>query len=202
MICFHCRTSRNRARMMSSISVMIADTVFSLVVESIFLVQGKLCSFLPIELVGQTVNLFHLCLLNSLYCFEYKWFSQGLELHRRLAYIEQNWPYFLGFGLPLAILTSMPDSLIVSGCVFSILFPLFIVSGNQAQVVMSEHDITVNIFHPTIFISNWIFSKTFKNKKQQQQPQQQQSQDRMIRRVQFEWSFLLFYGCDIAQKSF
>lgn len=103
----------------------------------------------------------HLCLLFSLYSFEYKWFNQGLELHKRLTYVENNWPYFLGFGFPLAVLTNMSESVVVSGCVFSILFPLFIVSGNQAQVVMETIAPPLHIFHPTIAISNAIFDRTF-----------------------------------------
>ena len=107
----------------------------------------------------------HLCLLFSLYSFEYKWFNQGLELHKRLTYVENNWPYFLGFGFPLAVLTNMSESVVVSGCVFSILFPLFIVSGNQAQVVMETIAPPLHIFHPTIAISNAIFDRTFSNKR-------------------------------------
>ena len=51
------RSSRGRPQMMSSISVMIADTVFSLVVESVFLVQAKICSFLPIKFIGESRKL-------------------------------------------------------------------------------------------------------------------------------------------------
>ena len=69
----------------------------------------------PFTLLGNLVNFLHLCLLHSLYCFEYKWFNQGLELHKRLDFIETNWPYFLGFGLPLAAITSYFPSVVVSG---------------------------------------------------------------------------------------
>lgn len=154
------RSSKGRPVATLSISVMISDTVFTIVVEMIFLVQGSLAALLPIKILGAALNLLHLCLLHSLYSFEYKWFSQGLSLHKRLAFVETNWPYFLGFGLPLAVLTSMPQNTVVSGCVFSILFPLFIVSGNQASIVPSPGIPALNIFAPTINISNAVFSKT------------------------------------------
>jgi len=154
------RSSQGRPLVSLSISVMIADTVFTIVVEIIFLVQGKIFSMVPIKIIGAALNLLHQCLLHSLYSFEYKWFSQGLELHKRLDFVETNWPYFLGFGLPLAVITSMPDSQVIAGCVFSVLFPLFIVSGNQAMIVASPGVPPLNIFSPTIVISNAVFSRT------------------------------------------
>ena len=147
--------------MMTSFSVSIADTVFTIVVEIIFLVQGKLFSMcVPINGVSKLINVFHMCLLNALYCFEYKWYNQGLELHKRLSFIESHWPYFLGFGMPLALITSYPESQVVSGCVFSILFPLFLVSANQGQVTATFQDVTIKIFNPTILLSNMIFSRS------------------------------------------
>ena len=85
---------------------------------------------------------------------------QGLELHRRLDYVETNWPYFLGFGLPLAVVTSLPKSQVIAGCVFPVIFPLFIVSGNQAVIEPSPGIPPLNIFSPTIIISNAVFSRT------------------------------------------
>jgi len=154
------RSSQGRPLVNLSISVMIADTVFSIVVEIIFLLQGKVFALLPIKILAAAANLLHQCLLHALYSFEYKWFSQGIELHKRLNLVEINWPYFLGFGLPLAVITSMPESQVMAGCVFSVLFPLFIVSGNQAMIVSSPGVPPLNIFNPTITISNAIFSRT------------------------------------------
>merc|ERR1719493_691059 len=66
------RSSQGRPLVNLSISVMIADTVFSIVVEIIFLVQGKVFSMVPIKIIGAALNLLHNCLLHSLYSFEYK----------------------------------------------------------------------------------------------------------------------------------
>lgn len=169
------RSSQGRPVVSLSISVMIADTVISILIESIFLIQGKVTSLLPIKLLGSACNMVHLCLLHALYSFEYKWFSQGLELHKRLDYVETNWPYFLGFGLPLAVITSMPESQVIAGCVFSIMFPLFIVSGNQASIVASPGIPRINIFAPTISLSNAIFANTLYrwNRSERLDPRQQ-----------------------------
>ncbi|KAL7294344.1 etoposide-induced protein 2.4 homolog [Trichogramma pretiosum] len=143
-----------------SISKLIADMLFSVLVQALFLGQGVLVSKVPLPPIGEALALVHMCLLYALYAFEYKWYNMGWELHRRLTFIECNWPYFVGFGLPLAISTKLADSYIVSGCVFSILFPLFIVSGNEAEPVTDVCDCPLKLFSPVVAIANTLFNKT------------------------------------------
>uniref|UniRef100_A0A1L8DK14 Putative p53-mediated apoptosis protein n=2 Tax=Nyssomyia neivai TaxID=330878 RepID=A0A1L8DK14_9DIPT len=151
---------KGRPQLFSSISKLIADTLFSLIVQGLFLVQSMLVSLVPICFLGSILCFLHMCLLYSLYSFEYKWFNMGWELHKRLTYIEYNWPYFFGFGIPLAVVTQLPGSYIVSGCVFSILFPLFILSGNEATPVSTANQYPLKLFSPVVAISNTLFSRT------------------------------------------
>lgn len=98
---------------MQSLSKLLADLIFSIVVQALFLVQAMVVEYIPIFWVGYCLSIIHMCLLYSLYAFEYKWINMGWELHHRLSYIETNWPYFIGFGLPLTIFTRMPESCII-----------------------------------------------------------------------------------------
>ncbi|XP_075224017.1 EI24 domain-containing protein tank isoform X2 [Lycorma delicatula] len=154
------RYSRGRPQQLSSVSKLIADSLFSILVQALFLVQSMMVNLVPYQLLGEVLFLVHMCMLYSLYAFEYKWCNMGWELHRRLTYIENNWPYFIGFGLPLAVFTAIPSSYIISGCVFSILFPLFIISGNEADPVINVCDINLKLFSPVIAISNAVFNRT------------------------------------------
>lgn len=143
---------KGRPTLIPSISKLLADIVFSLIVQSLFLFQvsffKRLSTLLVVYVnlllfqsmtlnylpyIGRFLCFLHICLLYSLYSFEYKWFNQGYELHKRLMFIEQNWPYFIGFGSILALLTQFCDSFIINGCLFSMFFPLFIISGNESS---------------------------------------------------------------------
>lgn len=154
------RYSRGRPQFMQSVSMLLADSIFSIAVQTLFLFQAMIVNYIPIYLLGTVLSVVHMCLLYSLYAFEYKWFNMGWELHKRLTYIETNWPYFIGFGLPLAILTDISDSWFVSGCIFAILFPLFIISGNEATPVTGVCDYPLHLFSPVISMSNALLTQT------------------------------------------
>ncbi|XP_030383028.1 etoposide-induced protein 2.4 homolog [Scaptodrosophila lebanonensis] len=151
------RVRKGRPQPIPGISKLVADFLFSMVVQILFLIQSMLVNLVPVKYVGSSLCFVHLCLLYSLYSFEYKWFNMGWELHRRLTYIENNWPYFFGFGIPLTVLTNLSSSVIVSSCIFSIFFPLFILSGNEAKPIVDTTHISLRLFSPVVFISNLCF---------------------------------------------
>lgn len=66
--------------------------------------------------------------LNSLYCFDYIWIARELGVTQKLTMIERRWAYHLGFGFLLTLPISL-CSPIVSGSIFGILFPFFIISS-------------------------------------------------------------------------
>ena len=72
------KSASGRPRLMNSLSVSVADTVFSIVVELIFLVQGNLCTYIiPLASVGQV----HLFVLSHEICCK-----QGPVLYKLGAY--------------------------------------------------------------------------------------------------------------------
>lgn len=154
------RHTRGRPQLLPGFSKLLADSLFSVLIQALFLVQGMLAGLLPIAGIGRFIGVIHMCLLYAMYAFEYKWFNMGWELHKRLSFIENNWPYFVGFGLPLALLTALPSSYVISGCVFSILFPLFIISGNEAEPFIGTCDYALRLFSPVVCLSNAIFNRT------------------------------------------
>lgn len=68
-------TFRGKTQATRSVSFFIADTVFSLFIQALFLIQAVMVG--KLLYVGQFASIFHLSLLYSLYSFEYKWFNQG-----------------------------------------------------------------------------------------------------------------------------
>nr|XP_037287285.1 etoposide-induced protein 2.4 homolog isoform X1 [Rhipicephalus microplus] len=156
-------TTGGRQRFLPSVSRILSDILFSVLVQTLFLIQSLIVGALPVGRVSELVSLVHLSMLNSLYAFEYVWFSRGWELHRRLSFIEENWPYFVGFGLPLAVITSWFESYLLSGSFFSVLFPLFILSASGVTPATGTTRYPLKLFSPSIWVANAIFHRLTAN---------------------------------------
>ena len=60
--------------------------------------------FIPIKIVSTIFSTISFAWAVSWAVFEYKMIREGHDLLQRIRYFERRWIYFLGFGLPLAIL--------------------------------------------------------------------------------------------------
>ncbi|KAK8405067.1 hypothetical protein O3P69_001562 [Scylla paramamosain] len=148
------RQRQGQPQLISSLSKMVADIFISIFIQFLFLMQASLLRMLPIAGLNTFLSGLHLCMLQALYAFEYRWFNMGWELYKRLSYIEANWPYFIGFGFPLAAITMYPSSIYLSGCFFSLLFPVFIISANEAEPVPNATGYPMQLFSFVVGVSN------------------------------------------------
>lgn len=153
-----------KPRSFPSLSKSVADLIYGIIVETIFLLQATLIKQLPV-MEGFTYILFviHHTLLYALYAFEYKWFNMGLDIRLRIRMIEEHWPYFCGFGTPLFVLTNLTYSYyptVISACVFSITFPFFIISATRAGTPRETPAVRLRLFEFSTSMCNMFFSRS------------------------------------------
>jgi len=122
-------TSFNYRSWRASIST---DLYRFIVFVPVYLMQVVLLSFVPY--IGLPLSGIQLCALYSLSAFEYKWVFQGMTLFDRLAHIEENWPYFIGFGSPVVLATILFPTFISNG-LYAFLFPVLILLTINAETM-------------------------------------------------------------------
>jgi etoposide-induced 2.4 mRNA len=148
-----------------SLSRSISDVLFSLLMQIFFLIQSTLILLIPVPVLNVVFGHICLCLLYSFYAFEYAWIYGNLSVKQRVERIELYWPYFLGFGLPLTLLsTQFFKSMIVNECIFSILFPFAIVAATSVNFTervklqqTQSNIVPLNIFAGCIRLTSRLF---------------------------------------------
>jgi etoposide-induced 2.4 mRNA len=91
--------------------------------------------------------------LYSFYCFEYRWVFEGKTISKEIKKLEQNAVYYLGFGLPFALITYSFPGLIGNG-IWALLFPLFMVTA-----LLSKTPIKASRKIPVFTIPSYICDK-------------------------------------------
>ena len=114
-------------------SLLIADIIFSSIMQFVFLIQSSFMNFIPITWLSQLLCHVHIAFLYSLYAFEYKWFNMKWDILKRIDFIETRWPYFFGFGLSLSVILSFFSSYIYCATIFAFIFPAFIISAIESD---------------------------------------------------------------------
>jgi len=163
------------------ISTFIADLLFSVVVQLIFLVQCGIVALIPLNGVNVVFEVVHCALLHSWYAFEYKWLNFGWDINSRLKQLHTYWPYYVGFGLPMHLVTTQLVHIlsdhkhnILNGCIFSTAFPMLIISAiaSSRELNVDNHStIVIKIFEPSVTVANWLMVKiqTIRRKKPKKQ---------------------------------
>jgi hypothetical protein len=68
----------------------------------------------------------------SFFCFEYKWALHGWTIEQRVAAIEEQWIFMIGFGMPIALL-SITFSTFVSYGIVAFFFPIFVILATTSE---------------------------------------------------------------------
>eukprot|EP01114_Cavostelium_apophysatum_P020326 TRINITY_DN6785_c0_g1_i1.p1 TRINITY_DN6785_c0_g1~~TRINITY_DN6785_c0_g1_i1.p1 ORF type:complete len:325 (-),score=38.65 TRINITY_DN6785_c0_g1_i1:52-1026(-) len=142
----------------SHISKDIASQVYALTFCMMFVGQTSLCYLVPV--IGPLLNILFLCWLYSLYCFEYRW--TNWHVGRRLKYIEDNWAYFVGFGLMVGLpftVASFYCGFWISYAVWFLEFPFFIITAIGAGNPPNTVDVKGNTRMALFKTAKWLNTK-------------------------------------------
>ena len=108
-----------------SLSRMIACEIHRGLIMAVYIITMTLLSLIP-YLQFPIISL--ISWLYSFYCFEYRWVLEGKTINKEIKCIERNAIYYLGFGMPFALITCCFPGLLGNG-VWAVLFPLFVVTA-------------------------------------------------------------------------
>jgi len=131
------KTNQNRFilgyRFVKKIILNMADVLIVFVLETVLFTQSLMMCFIPVDWLRQVFFHVHFSYLLSFLVFNFKWTLMSWSLNTRINFMESRISYFLGFGLVISIIISLPDSFIYSAVLSSFLFPIFLFNAIETN---------------------------------------------------------------------
>lgn len=113
------------------VALHIADILYKSIFNCVFILQSNFVY--NMSLLGYSLYVLHLAFLFALSAFEYRLSSaEGWTGERRLAFVQNRWQYFAGFGCVPALVAATCPRFIEAG-VLALLLPLGIVAAAVAD---------------------------------------------------------------------
>ena len=107
---------------------MISMFAFRMVFTMSFSLQTLVLSFIPIT--GKGLYWFSFCCINSFLFFELTWSIESKRFVKNMERFEENWPYYIGFGVPFTLLCypfTGAIQLALMGCLMQMVFFFFLI---------------------------------------------------------------------------
>ncbi|KAI8073303.1 etoposide-induced protein 2.4-domain-containing protein [Gongronella butleri] len=121
--------NQQQAKSAPSIAQSLATTIYMSIFYANCGVFATLLRMIPN--IGIFLSFIMNCFILAYYSFEFRWLYMQWPLEKRLAYVEQHWSFFLGFGLPGTVTTFFLSSL-RAGAMFALFYPSFIIMAFMA----------------------------------------------------------------------
>ncbi|CAL1529320.1 unnamed protein product [Lymnaea stagnalis] len=139
----------------TSIGATVSEFIFSSIYQFIFIIQASIvCVLIPWPWLAVLLDWLHYSLFYAVYAFEYKWALLGIPGHTRVAQIENNWPYYLAFGLPIHLAIGYWESLYTRTMAFTLLFPFSILGATAANPPRKPFSFPIHIMFPSVYVTN------------------------------------------------
>ncbi|CAL8463691.1 g3225 [Coccomyxa elongata] len=108
----------------------MAQELYRVVLFAVFYLQVCLLGMVPY--LGPALYGVMVSWLYALYSFDYRWGLSNKRLPERIAFFQQHWAFFLGFGCVCTIATCL-WSFFIQAAVMNMVYPLFILVACKSE---------------------------------------------------------------------
>lgn len=131
-------TPSEEKKLPMNIAVMIVkgiEAAIGMVPIIVVIVELSLLQMIPY--IGSVVSSIARALYYSYVIWTFKWnevshASPGTEVNARMSFVQQNWPYFVGYSLPLVIFTAILPAKFISTWAYATVLPIWVILTHYA----------------------------------------------------------------------
>ncbi|CAL5224378.1 g7054 [Coccomyxa viridis] len=122
----------------SPVMEQMAHEVYRVVLFGVFYLQVSLLGYVPY--IGKPLYLVLVSWLYALYSFDYRWGLSRKHLQQRIAFFQQHWAFFLGFGCVCTVATCAWP-FFKQAAIMNMMYPLFILVACKSDPLKAYKEV-------------------------------------------------------------